>query len=101
MTSGEREVDIGGRGPTANTLHWIIHSSVLSQFWTPDVNMLKTTRLDQKEVTFKFSMHIFVYWPLPPYVHLTSIHVINAPTGTVYYCERRQKVRMGEAWERG
>ena len=37
----------GERGLTAKTMHWIIRSSAVSQFWTPDVSMIETTRLDR------------------------------------------------------
>ena len=68
-------LDVGGRGPTDKTMHWIIRSSALLQFRTPDGSVIETTRLDRKKLTFKFSIHIFEYWPLPP----MSTHVMNAP----------------------
>ena len=35
--------------------------------------------LASKKLAFKFSMYIFEYRPLPPYVQLASTHVMNAP----------------------
>ena len=32
-----------------------------------------------KKLTFKFRTYTFECWPLPPYVHLASTHVMNAP----------------------
>ena len=50
MTSGARwiqgghKVDIGeGRGPTAKTTHWIVHSSAVLQFWTDNLSVIQTT----------------------------------------------------------
>ena len=67
--------------------------------------------LNGKKLAFKFSMYIFEYrsLPLPPYVHLASTHVMNAPRPSLFFaglplpynifCERKQKVKTGEAWE--
>ena len=38
----------GGRwGPTAKATHWIMRSSALLQFWTSDISMIETARLDR------------------------------------------------------
>ena len=42
MRGGRR----GGRGPTAKTMHRTIRSSAVLCFWTPDLGMMETTRLD-------------------------------------------------------
>ena len=63
----------GGRrgvGPNYQTMHWIIRSSALSQVWIPDLIMIETTA------------------PSPPYVHLTSTHVMNAPRPSPVFCSR-------------
>ena len=46
MTSGGREVDVGGQGQIAKTMQFIIRLSALPQFWTPDLSVIETTRLD-------------------------------------------------------
>ena len=74
ITPGGHEVDIGGEGPTTKTIHWIIRFSSLPQFWTSDVSS-KLPALASKKLTFKLSS--FEYRPLPPYIHLTSTHVMN------------------------
>ena len=43
MTSGGREVDVGGEGSTAKAMHRIIHSSAVPHFWTPDLSVMETT----------------------------------------------------------
>ena len=50
------------------------------RFWTADLSVNKTTSLASK-----FSAYIFEYWPLPPYVHLTSTHVMNAPKPSPFF----------------
>ena len=47
MMSGGREVDVGGSGPTAKTTHRTIRSSALQHFWTPDLSVMDTTRIEQ------------------------------------------------------
>ena len=66
MTSGGHEVDVGGEGPTAKAMHWIIHSSALPQFWTPDLSINETTCLEQQETGFQFSSYTFEHRFLPP-----------------------------------
>ena len=41
--------------------------------------------LNGKKLPFKFSMNIFEYRPLPPYIHLTSTHVMNAPRPSPFF----------------
>ena len=40
------QVDVGG-GATGKTMHWIIHSSAIPQYWSPDLSMIETTHLDR------------------------------------------------------
>ena len=75
------EVDIGREGPTTKTMHWIIRLSSLPQFWTSDVSS-KLPALASKKLAFKLSS--FEYQPLPPYIHLTSTHVMNS--GLSHFC---------------
>ena len=61
--------------------------------------------LASRKLTVKFSTYVFVYRPLPLYVHLASTHVINAPRHSffaglptpVYYCECKRKLKTREA----
>ena len=79
MTSGGCNVDVGGRGPTAKTTHKIICLSTSPCFQTPDLSVMETIRLDRKETHFQY----VYFWilVLPPYVHLTSTHVMNMFSG--------------------
>ena len=38
-----------------------------------------------KKLAFKFSTYIFEYRQLPPYVHLTSTHVMNTPRASPFF----------------
>ena len=78
MTSSGCEMDVGGRGPTANTMQMTIRSSALPRFGPPDISMMESTC---KKLAFKFS----TYRPLPPYVHLVSTHVMNAPGPSPFF----------------
>ena len=109
MTSGGREVDGGGG---AKLPKQYTGSSVRVLYCSFGLQMLAWSKLlilTGKKLAFKFSAYIFEYQPLPPYVRLTSTHVMNAPRllvfcqsfAPVYYSERKRKVKMGEAWEWG
>ena len=97
-------MDVGGRGPTGKTTHRTILSSALPRFRTPDLSVMEVLVLSGKKLAFKFSTYIFEYRLLPPYVHLASTHVMNAPrpspcfcrpSALMYYCERKRKVKRG------
>ena len=102
QVSGHK-VDIGGEGPnwpkqctgpSVRALYCVFGLHTLA-WWKLLAN------LTGKKLTFKFSTYIFVYRPLPPYVHLMSTHMMNAPrpffTGisTHGYCECKWKVKTG------
>ena len=74
------EVDIGGRGQTAKTMHWIICSCALPQFLTPDLRVVKTAHLVRN--TFKLGTYVFEYQPLP----LVSIHVVEPVFANSWIC---------------
>ena len=38
-----------------------------------------------KKLTSELTSYIFKYWPLPPYVHLASTHVMNAPRPSLLF----------------
>ena len=40
--------------------------------------------LTAKKLAFKFSLYVFEYRPLPPYIHLASTHVMNAPRPSLF-----------------
>ena len=77
---GWRQVDVEGRGGavTAKTTHWTIYLSV---FWLHNLVWWKLLVLTGKKLSFMFSMYI---GPLPPYVHLGSTHVMNAPRSSPF-----------------
>ena len=85
-------------GPSVRVLHHVFGLQTLA-WW-------KLLVLTGKKLALKFSAYVFEYRPLPPYVHLMSTHVMNAPrpsqsSAPMYYCERKRKVKTGEGWERG
>ena len=60
----------GGRARLTKTIHWIICSSTLPQFWIPDFKLvsLKLLVLISKKLAFELSSYIFEFQPLTPYV---------------------------------
>ena len=66
VTSGGREVDMGGRGPTAKTMHRTVRLSALPHFGLQTLVWWKLLVLTGKKLAFKFSTYIFEYRPLPP-----------------------------------
>ena len=82
MTSGEHEMDIGGERPNCQNNAQDHPFERSTAFWTSDLSVMETTG---KKLPCKFSTYIFEYQPLPPYVHLTSIHVMNAPRPSPFF----------------
>ena len=58
-------------GPSVRVLYCVFGPQTLA-WW-------KLLVLTVKKLAFKFTTYIFEYWLLPPYVHLVSTHVMNAP----------------------
>ena len=107
-TQGGREVDIE-EGPNwqkqrAGTSIRALYRS----FGLQTLAWSKLLVLTSKKLTFKSSMYIIEYRPLPHYVHFTSVHsrdecsqafpIFYRSSASVYYIERKQKVKTGEAW---
>ena len=95
----------GGRVPTAKTTHRTIRSSVLPRLWTSDFSVMETTQdiLTSKKLAFKFSTS-----PHPPCVHSCDefsqafpVFNFSLSSDSVHYCERKGKIKTGEAWDRG
>lgn len=74
ITSSGCEVEVGREWPNQKKAHWIICSSALPLFWTPDICGVETTSL----LTFKLGEYIFEYWS-SHYVHLASTQVMITP----------------------
>ena len=104
MTSGGREVDVGGEEPNCqnNAQDHPFERSLGLQtlvWW-------KLLVLTGKKLAFKFSTYMFEYGLLSPYVHLESTHVMNAPrpspclnfrqsSNSMYYCKRKREIKTG------
>ena len=84
MTSGGCEVDIGGEGPTAKTTHRTVRA-LYRIFELQTLAWWKLLVLTSKKLAFKFSTYIFEYWPFPPYLQLTSTHVMNAARSSPFF----------------
>ena len=100
----------GGRGPITKTTHLIICSSSLPLLWTPDLSMIKTTRLDQQEACFQVIMCTYLNIGSSPCTStlcplilsmLLGLPIFCRSSTHVYYCKRKKKAKTGEAWERG
>ena len=120
MASSGRKVDVGRRGPTAKTTHWIVFLSALLQFWTWEgtesglklLVWLKLFVFTNKKLAFwVYLIHIWISAP-PPYIYLMSTRVMNEirpspfftmSSASVYYAEHQleEQTKTGEAWKRG
>lgn len=92
MTSSGHKVDVGGRGPTTKTTHWIIRLNTVQQFWTL-VSIWLSAR--------------------PPIIHLASSHMMNAPRPSPFFVDlppifrscvllwMETKAKTGNTWEQG
>ena len=86
MTSGGREVDVGGRDPTAKTMHCL---SALLQVWTPDVSMIETTQPVRNLLSSL--VRTYLTFPLrPPHIHShdecsLAFHIFCRSSAPVYY----------------
>ena len=86
MTSGGREIEVGGGSNCQNNVQ--DHPFECStEFWAPDLSVIETTHLDRQETHFQVCTYIFEYRPLPPYVHLMSTHVMNAPRPSLFFTD--------------
>ena len=77
MTSGGRE-DVGGEGPNCQN-NAQDHPFECSTAFSSSRPKRDGNYLTGKKLAFKFNTYIFEYWPLPPYIHLASTHVMNTP----------------------
>ena len=99
----------GHRGGEVQPPKQCTGSSIRVLYYSFGIQTLAWTKLlilTAKKFAFKFSTYLFEHWPLPPYVHLASTHMTNAPRPFLFftgphYCECKWKVKAGEAWERG
>ena len=64
-------------GPSVQALYRVFRLQTLA-WW-------KLLVLNGKKLAFKFATYIFEYQPLPPYVYLTSTHVMNAPRPSPFF----------------
>ena len=83
---GGREVDVGGEGPNClNTVQdHLFERSTMSLDSRPLQDAWKLLVLTGKKLAFKFNTWILVP---PPYVHLASTHMMNAPRPSPFLAE--------------
>ena len=97
-TWGGGEVDVGGRGLTTKTMHWIIHSNALPQFELQTLAWTKLLVLTGKKLSFKFQcVHIWIL-ALPLHVHLAwwMLPGLHFFTGLpLHYCEWNGQLKQG------
>ena len=82
---GGCEVDVRREGPHCKTTHWIIRSSALSQFWE---SKHYRDRKYSPPARNSLSRHAYCMLAPPPYVHLASAHLMNAPRPSLSFTSR-------------